>query len=115
MTGRDSVDIDVIELVSNQRRRYVLQCLTGRDAGMAMADLATDVAALEADADPSEVSPEAVERVYVSLHHCHVPKLVDGDVVECDQERNVVSLASADEETEKVRQITERVAVRRRA
>lgn len=115
MTERDSDSGVAIGLLADQRRRYVLQCLDGRSTGMALADLATDVAALERDADPRDVSPDAIERVYVSLYHCHVPKLADGDVVDYREERNTVSLSSETVEKADVHQITDRAAARRRA
>lgn len=103
------------DLVSDQRRRYVLRCLTGRNEGLALADLAADVAALERDGNPHEVPPAVVERVYVSLYHCHVPKLEDGDVVTHDRATNVVSLADENAEAEHVRRAVRQSAIRRRA
>jgi len=34
----------------------------------------------------------AVREAYASLHHCHVPRLVEAGVVTHDAERNVVAL-----------------------
>lgn len=112
MTGCNPDGAASIELVTDQRRRNALRCLRERDGGMALADLATDVAAMERDESARDVPPEVVERVYVSLYHCHVPKLEDGDVVEYHQDRNVVSLAS---ESERLNSLAAETAIRRRA
>lgn len=46
-----------------------------------MTELATKIAAWENDIAEDEVSDHQRERVTVSLHHAHIPQLVDGDVI----------------------------------
>lgn len=79
-------------LMSHVYRRALVDCLRNRDAGIAMADAAAEVAARNLDRSVAESSPEAVADVYAALHHSHVPKLVDEGVVAHDRDRNVVSL-----------------------
>ena len=104
-----------LDLFTEPRRRRVVQCLGEAEDGMALADLATDVAALEREVDPREVPPEAVERTYVSLYHRHVPKLADRDVVEYREDQNVVSLASEGERVERARRVVDDASVWHRA
>jgi len=103
------------DLVSSQRRRHALVCLAGRDDGLALADLAADVAALEHDEGAHDVPHETVERVYLSLYHCHVPKLEDGDVVTHDRDANVVALADGKAKAEEVRRAARQSGIRHRA
>lgn len=96
--GPDPTDIESIatdsalEILSNERRRYVLQCLLPVDNPMALADLADEVAASENGTETTDVSKEDAKDVYVSLYHADIPKLADADIVEYDQDQNTVTL-----------------------
>lgn len=92
-TEADALDT-IFDLLSSPRRRHVLRCLDEYDDPLALADLADEVAVREYDRPLTETSPEEVKRIYVSLYHTHVPKLEDAGVVEYNQERDLVSLAS---------------------
>lgn len=70
----------VMEALASQRRRTVLDVLT-RLSPTPREELATHVAAVEADADLSAVPPDAVQRVERELHHQHLPKLKDAGLV----------------------------------
>jgi hypothetical protein len=96
MTGsyESHQDIDeVFESLIEPRRRYVIRCLQNYGKSMALADLADEIAAWENDAPLTEVSPEEVKRIYLSLYHKHLPKLDSAGVVRYDQERDMVQLA----------------------
>jgi hypothetical protein len=81
-----------LEILSNERRRCVLQCLLSVDNPMALADLADEVAALENGTGTTDVSREGAKDVYVSLYHADIPKLADADIVDYDRVRNTVTL-----------------------
>lgn len=82
---------ETFDLLAHERRRRVITCL--REHGtLALADLADEIAEREHDAPISKIPKEDVLHVYSSLWHAHVPKLVEGDVVEYDQDRDLVSL-----------------------
>ncbi|MFC6764673.1 DUF7344 domain-containing protein [Natrinema soli] len=92
-TDIESIAADTaLEILSNERRRYVLQCLPPVDNPMALADLADEVAALENGTGTADVSKEDSKDVYVSLSHADIPKLADADIVEYDQVQNTVTL-----------------------
>lgn len=88
------------DLLSDSRRRSLLQHLLARDRSVAVADVARWVAAEERDAPVDAVPFEEVEHVYVSLYHVHLPRLEAEGIVEHDRDRNVVAL------TERVRHLT---------
>lgn len=93
-SGGFVVDESAFAVLANARRRAVLRSLRVGDRPVAVADLARDVAASERDVGVRSVSEEAAERVYVSLHHAHLPKLVDEGYLRYDDERSTVSLTA---------------------
>lgn len=77
------------DLLSNGRRRLLLQRLRGTD-GVELGELATELAAIENDISADELSAQQRKRTYVSLYQTHVPKLEDADVVTFDPESGIV-------------------------
>ena len=114
MDGDDRSDHEsldaVAEILASQRRRYVLRCLTDREPELALADLATEVTARETDRPITELSGEDVRETYLTLHHHHIPKLEDANIVRYDEEKNVVAFVDDHDGLERmldfVREIT---------
>ncbi|WP_225333321.1 DUF7344 domain-containing protein [Halomicrobium urmianum] len=79
-------------VLSNQRRRRVLDCLREYETPIALADLADEVAVREYDSPVTEIPAEEVKEIYVSLYHVHVPRIADADLIEYDQEDDLVTL-----------------------
>jgi len=78
------------DLLSNVRRRFVLQRLQDRPDGIELSELAEELAATENDADPDELSAQQRKRTYVSLYQTHIPKLAEAGVVEYDADTGMV-------------------------
>ncbi|MFC5367251.1 DUF7344 domain-containing protein [Salinirubrum litoreum] len=90
---REILDLDhVYEALGHPRRRYLCYTLL-EDAQWSLTDLATKIAAWEADVPEHAVGPDQRERVYVSLYHAHVPKLVDEGIVTFDEETETITAA----------------------
>lgn len=70
----------VFEALAHPRRRYLLYTLVG-DTEWTLHDLAEKIAAWETDVPESTLYDDEVARVYVSLYHNHVPKLVENGIV----------------------------------
>lgn len=85
-----SIDGDAFAVVASARQRTALRLLLSADDPVAVADLARDVVASDRDVDRGDVSPGEAERVYLDLHHLHLPKLADEDVVRYDDDRRFV-------------------------
>jgi hypothetical protein len=83
----------ICDLVSDERRRAVISSLRSRSESIPLSALATDVIARERDASLDSVSAEESERVGVSLHHRHLPKLDRFGVVAYDPRRRTVEKA----------------------
>ncbi|MFC7139151.1 hypothetical protein ACFQMA_04775 [Halosimplex aquaticum] len=77
----------IFDLLAEQRRRYVVAYLDEAEASVAVTDLARRIVQWESEQSSSDPDPEAVSR---SLHHCHLPKLEDADVVAYDADTTEV-------------------------
>lgn len=95
----------IFEVFAHRRRRYALRGLRMHDTPMALADLADEVAIRENEAPITEISPESVKRVYLSLYHTHIPKLEDAGFVRYDQEQDSVALSGRIEQVEQYQEL----------
>ncbi|ELY56938.1 DUF7344 domain-containing protein [Natronococcus jeotgali] len=84
---------DLYEGLSVERRRHALSCLRDHDLPIALADLADEVAVRERGTRLPAVPAEETNRIYLSLYHAHVPKLVDVGLVTYHQDRDLVGAA----------------------
>ncbi|MFB6129298.1 MAG: hypothetical protein ABEJ28_00565 [Salinigranum sp.] len=78
-----------LTVLANERRRHVIEALGASSVPLAVADVAREVARRESDRD--DPPAELTECVYLSLVHCHLPKLADARVVDRDRDRNVIA------------------------
>lgn len=84
-TNADGLDLDhVFGVLDHPRRRYLLYALA-TDGRWTLTELATKLAAWETGVDEGTADGATRDRVYVSLYHVHVPKLVDEGVVRFDE------------------------------
>jgi hypothetical protein len=77
---------EIFKLLTDRRRREALYVLNRREEPITVTRLAEEVAAVT-DAGP--------ERVAISLHHVHLPKLDAASIVEHDAEAGTVRLVDA--------------------
>lgn len=88
-------DIDaVFKVLSHSFRRAALECLREHRT-IPLDDLAEAVAARVYQQPREELEEENVERVFRSLYHTHVPKLVSARMVDFDQSEATVSIRDA--------------------
>lgn len=80
----------IFDLLSNSRRRFVLNRLQENPSGFELGDLATELAAEENGVPRDELSSQQRKRTYVSLYQTHVPKLAETGVVTYDSDSGVV-------------------------
>lgn len=88
--GRDAL----LDLLAHRHRRAVLSILRERDAPMHLCELARELAAREGEDTRDRERRELQDRLYLSLYHRHVPKLVEAGVVRFDRKRRTVGLAA---------------------
>lgn len=91
-------DVDrLFDALTSPRRRFVLARLQDASKPMALADLADDIARWELDASAVDVSDDSREAIYVSLHHVHLPKLVEAVLVYYDRDDATVETTDTGE------------------
>ena len=87
-------DVDRHRLLASERRRHTLDVLETESGPVELYELAQAVAGRER----VTTSPKAaIERIALSLHHNHLPKLDDFGVVDYDPKRNLVESSQFEE------------------
>jgi hypothetical protein len=82
--SRPSFD-DIFDLLSDERRRYAIHYLRETSDGVStLDDLTETVAAWETDTTQSDVPDDFCKRVEASLHHTHLPRLDDANIIDYD-------------------------------
>ncbi|WP_226479546.1 DUF7344 domain-containing protein [Natrinema amylolyticum] len=96
----DGLSHDVIfTLLSQRHRRAVLDLLLAQDRTLTLRDLRNEIVEREHSTEITELDDEQAKQTMVSLHHVHIPKLAEADIVTYDQDRMIV------EPTEKLEQM----------
>ncbi|RLM53165.1 ArsR family transcriptional regulator [Halobellus sp. Atlit-31R] len=79
---------DVFSVLSNSRRRHILEELD-RDPELTLATLAEQLAAIENDCAREELTSEQRKRLYISLYQTHLPALDDAGVIDLSERREI--------------------------
>jgi len=82
----------VFDILSNTRRRMVLYYLREHGGPASVQEIAEQIAALENDVPPEELSRQQRKRVYVSLYQTHLPKLENAGIIAYDDSDGQVTL-----------------------
>lgn len=85
---------DIFALLSNCRRRYVIQYLRAHGATQ-LGDLSERIAAMENETTRSQISSDQRRRVYTSLQQTHLPKLRKNGVISYDSRSGEVDSGPA--------------------
>ena len=84
---------DVVELLGDQRRVFVLLALRDVDH-IELEELSAAVAVREHEAELDQVPAGRIHSIKVSLHHHHLPKLHNARLVEYDARQGHVRRSS---------------------
>ncbi len=100
--GSETIPRDqVFSMLSNRRRRWVLDALTQQDSDAADFRTVVDaVSAREYDVDPAELSWKQRKRIYTALRQSHLPKLDDTGIIDYDRDRGTVELTEEAKEVQ---------------
>ncbi|MUW14679.1 hypothetical protein GJ633_08370 [Halorubrum sp. CBA1125] len=82
----------LFSLLSNPRRRFILQYLNRTGETIQLQDLATEVAAWENETEPENLTGKQRKRLYVSLYQTHIPKLEAAGIVDYDGDTGEIRL-----------------------
>jgi len=88
-TDDDHVDVDVtldeaLHLLSNTRRRHVIEFLAHENASPTLRELSEHVTARENDTSVDRINPDDRKSMYVVLYQNHVPILAEAGVIDYD-------------------------------
>lgn len=81
---------DVFFVLSNYRRRFILEYCRGRDEPIGLRELSEALAAYENGIDKGLTTAPQRKRAYVSLRQTHLPKLDELGILEFDQRRGEI-------------------------
>lgn len=96
--GSCSTD-DWADILSVQRRRYLLYCLHLYSAPLTLADIAHQLAVWETP-DAETVAIDERQRIYTALYHDHLPALLDADLLTYSPAEDLVDHGPAAEAIE---------------
>ena len=83
-------ETDIHDILRNNRRRRVIECLQEHRREVMLRDLAEEIAESETGQAPA---PRNIrDSVYISLHQSHLPKLDAAGVVDYDRDRKAIRL-----------------------
>lgn len=86
-----SEEADVaLKLLSDHRRRLLIDVVRTYEEGLTLPDAAEEVAKRETGVPVTELPPELIKEVYISLYHDHLPRLTQFGLLEYEQERDLV-------------------------
>ena len=85
-TDEPSTDI-AFSVLADESRRLAVEELFGRAGPISLADLAAAVA----DRHPDEPAGRSETEIATALHHSHLPKLDDADLVDYDPRSKTVT------------------------
>jgi hypothetical protein len=83
-------EADIHDILRNDRRRNVINCLQDRGREISLRDLAVHIAEIETSESPPPSNIR--DSVYVSLHQTHLPKLDEAGIVTYDSDRKTIVL-----------------------
>lgn len=93
---------ELFTCLASARRRALVDALDSHQTPISDEELARQVAAREKGVSVDDLTTEAVQEVYFSLHHVHLPKLASAGVIEYDLDQNEVTQGPAFETTAEI-------------
>lgn len=85
----------VLEMLSNQRRRFVIHALKRANGELSVSELAEQVASWEYDKPVERLDHRERKRVRNALRQFHLSKMAEYGFIEYDANRGLVSLSEA--------------------
>ena len=81
-------------VLSNYRRRFVLEYLDSNPGPVSLRTLSEELSAWENESDTQMITSTQRKRAYVSLRQTHLPKLEDLGIISFDANRGIVEARS---------------------
>lgn len=93
-------DDDIFKVLSNRRRREVVEYLHESDGTVSVGEIAEHIAVKENETSIQQLSSYERKRVYVSLYQNHLPVMDDANTVDYAESRKTVRLLAGGEQLE---------------
>lgn len=84
----------LFELLSHPHRRFVLTHLDEIDDSRTVGEVAKDLGAWRAELPLTDRTARGVDGIETALHHHHLPKIAEANVIEYDPTEGTVTLAA---------------------
>ena len=81
----------VLELCQDRYRRLILAVLASESGPLSVDDLTETIVEYNHHASITEIAPDEIDRIRLTLHHQHLPKLEQRGVLTYDLERELVT------------------------
>jgi hypothetical protein len=81
---------DVFEVLSNERRRYVLRAIRESESSLDLGSLSEQVAAWENDIPRKQVKYNQRKNVYTALQQSHLPKMDEAGAIDFEENRGII-------------------------
>lgn len=91
---------DIFDVLSNRRRRDILQYLKSHDGHATTSELAEFIAAKENETSVRGITSRQRKRVYVGVYQNHLPRMAKLGVIDYEKNRGNVRLGEAFEQVE---------------
>lgn len=95
--GRELSHEEIFDVLSSQRRRFILQYLLQNEGEGRLKHVVTTVAAWENDTSPEELSSKLRTRAYTTIRQTHLPKMDEYGIVEYDPDSGDILLTESGE------------------
>lgn len=92
----------VFELLSKERRRYVLYYLEQQDGPVSIDELIEQVATWEVDGVPPSIPEEQFKHIEVSLYQNDLPKTAEAEYIEYHPKEGVVEATDTPPEVDAI-------------
>ncbi|WP_443670009.1 DUF7344 domain-containing protein [Halorientalis salina] len=99
----ESVDLEtLLTLLAPDRRRQAVLTLLDCERDVSLDELSRRVACRPLESTTCEPPQSLIDRIRISLHHSHLPKLHDAGIVEYDAGRRTVTLTTESAQLERL-------------
>lgn len=80
----------VLDVLSNARRRYVIDYLATHDGEVTLREVSEYVTAIETETAPERIDAGARQSVYITLYQNHIPALAEAGYIEHTDPQNIL-------------------------
>lgn len=100
---------DIFELLTKERRRFVLYYLEDQSSPVSISELARKIEEWETGSPPAELPDEKYQDIMLTLKHQHLPKAAQVEYIEYDPDQNTIELTGTPAEVSVILSVAEAI------